>query len=183
MYKRQGDGGACFTDDEALATRLREIRNHGQDRAYHHPRIGINGRMDTIQSTIILSKMTLFPDEVQKRSQLGARYSELLAEANCVTPLIAAENLSVYAQYTLQVENRQAVRDALQTEGIPSAVYYPITLDQQPALRDKARISGNLDTAHTMQDKVMSLPMHPYLEEVQMQQITDCVRQTTCQAD
>jgi UDP-2-acetamido-2-deoxy-ribo-hexuluronate aminotransferase len=172
-----GDGGACFTDDERIATHLRELRNHGQDRAYHHPHLGINGRMDTLQAAVILSKMTLFPDEVDKRAQLGARYSEWLADANCITPVILPDHLSVYAQYTLQVENRQVVRDALSAAGIPTAVYYPITLDQQPALGDKSRISGDLETAHAMQERVMSLPMHPYLEAAPMQQIADCIHQ------
>ncbi|HOP18370.1 MAG TPA: DegT/DnrJ/EryC1/StrS family aminotransferase, partial [Gammaproteobacteria bacterium] len=125
-----GDGGACFTNDADIALRLKELRNHGQDRQYHHPRIGINGRMDGMQAAVILAKMEIFDDEVAARARIGARYSELLQDSACVTPAIADGYTSVYAQYTLQVDNRDAVRKALQDAGIPSAVYYPITLDQ-----------------------------------------------------
>ena len=171
-----GDGGACFTNDEALAGRIRELRNHGQDRRYHHPRIGVNGRMDGMQAAVILAKMALFPDEVQKRSTLGAQYSELLADADCVTPYIADGNQSVYAQYTLQVVDRDKVADALSKAGIPSAVYYPITLDQQPALASCSRVAGKLDITHRLAGEVISLPMHPYLGATDMQQIADTVR-------
>jgi UDP-2-acetamido-2-deoxy-ribo-hexuluronate aminotransferase len=160
-----GDGGACFTDDEAIATRLRELRNHGQDRAYHHPRLGINGRMDGIQAAVILAKLKIFDEEIEERVRIGARYSSLLAESDCVTPYIPSDCQSVYAQYTLQVDHRDRVREALQEAGIPSAVYYPITLDRQPALRDICRVSGRLDVTHALADKVVSLPMHPYLDE------------------
>jgi UDP-2-acetamido-2-deoxy-ribo-hexuluronate aminotransferase len=171
-----GDGGACFTDDDDQAARIRELRNHGQDRRYHHPRIGINGRMDTLQAAVILSKMTLFPDEVQQRSALGNRYSELLADSDCVTPLIAEGNLSVYAQYTLRVPRRDKVAAHLKDAGIPTAVYYPITLDQQPALATLCRVNGELGTAHRLAGEVISLPMHPYLSETDMDTITDAVK-------
>ncbi len=171
-----GDGGACFTNDDALATRLVELRNHGQDRRYHHPRLGLNGRMDGMQAAIIIAKMKLFPGEVAKRAGLGARYSELLGDVDCTTPHIADGNLSVYAQYTLQVEDRDALAKALGDKDVPSAVHYPVTLDQQPALADCCRISGTLDVAHTLADKVISLPMHPYLDEETLVAVTDAVR-------
>jgi len=171
-----GDGGACFTNDEALVTRMRELRNHGQDRRYHHPRIGLNGRMDTLQAAVILAKMALFPDEVARRSELGARYSDLLADLDCVTPYIAEGNLSVYAQYTLRVADRDAFAQRLQATGIPSAVHYPVTLDRQPALHDRCRVSGSLETAYRVAREVISLPMHPYLSEADMQAVTGAVR-------
>lgn len=171
-----GDGGACFTDDETIATRLREIRNHGQDRAYHHPRLGLNGRMDGMQAAVILAKMAIFDDEITARARIGARYSELLAGANCITPTIAEGYDSVFAQYTLQVSNREAVQQALRDADIPSAVYYPITLDQQPALAERSRISGDLAVTHALAGKVMSLPMHPYLDDATQVQICDAVR-------
>lgn len=171
-----GDGGACFTDDDAIATRMRELRNHGQDRRYHHPRVGLNGRMDTMQAAVVLSKMTLFPDEVNKRSKIGARYSAMLADAPCTTPHIATDNLSVYAQYTLRVADREALAAKLGEHGIPTAVHYPVTLDQQPALADCCRVSGSLDVSHALAREVVSLPMHPYLEDADMQRIVDAVR-------
>lgn len=172
-----GDGGACFTDDEAIATRLRELRNHGQDRAYHHPRLGINGRMDGMQAAVILSKLGIFDEEVEARARIGARYSELLADSSCVTPYIPSDCQSVYAQYTLQVENRDKVREALQQASIPSAVYYPITLDQQPALRAICRVDGSLNVTHALAEKVVSLPMHPYLDEDTQDRIVDALKQ------
>ncbi len=172
-----GDGGACFSNDEGIAVRLRELRNHGQDRAYHHPRLGINGRMDGMQAAVILAKLKIFDEEVEERARIGARYSALLADSECVTPYIPSDYQSVYAQYTLQVDDRDKVREALQKAGVPTAVYYPITLDQQPALRDIARVQGHLDVAHAMAERVMSLPMHPYLDAETQDHIADVVKQ------
>jgi UDP-2-acetamido-2-deoxy-ribo-hexuluronate aminotransferase len=160
-----GDGGACFTDDAALAKRMREIRNHGQDRRYHHPVLGLNGRMDTLQAAVILAKLPIFDDEVAARASIGARYSELLAGANCVTPWIAPGNTSVYAQYTVQVSDREAVVQTLQAKGIPTAVHYPVTLDRQPALAEVMTGAPSLPVAHRLAERVVSLPMHPYLDE------------------
>ncbi len=173
-----GDGGACFTNDPDIALRLKELRNHGQDRQYHHPRIGINGRMDGMQAAVILAKLAIFDDEVAARARIGARYSELLADANCLTPAIPDGYTSVYAQYTLQVDNRDTVQAALRDAGIPSAVYYPVTLDQQPALAARARVSGELSVTHGLSGRVMSLPMHPYLDEETQSSIVSQIRDT-----
>ena len=107
-----GDGGACFSNDEVLATRMRQIRVHGQDRRYHHPLVGINGRIDTLQAAVLLAKLEAFDTEVQLRSQLGAAYSEQLKDV-VTTPYIEPYNTSVFAQYTIQVDNRQALQDRL----------------------------------------------------------------------
>jgi UDP-2-acetamido-2-deoxy-ribo-hexuluronate aminotransferase len=171
-----GDGGACFTNDEALAVRLKELRNHGQDRQYHHPRIGINGRMDGMQAAVILAKLEIFDEEVSARARIGARYSSLLAGSGCGTPSIPPGQTSVYAQYTLQMDNRDAVRKSLQEAGIPSAIYYPVTLDRQPALASCARTCGDLAVAHRLQERVLSLPMHPYLDVDTQDRIVDIVR-------
>jgi UDP-2-acetamido-2-deoxy-ribo-hexuluronate aminotransferase len=171
-----GDGGACFTNDDGIASRLRELRNHGQDRQYHHPRIGINGRMDGMQAAVILAKLAIFDDEVAARARIGARYSSLLAGTRCVTPVVPEGYSSVYAQYTLQVEDRDALQAALRAAEIPTAVYYPITLDRQPALAARARVSGDLAVAHALAGRVVSLPMHPYLDEATQQRIADRVK-------
>ena len=170
-----GDGGACFTDDEALARRMAEIRNHGQDRRYHHPILGLNGRMDTLQAAVLLAKLPIFDDEVAARARIGARYSQLLADANCVTPWIAPGNTSVYAQYTLQVSDREAVVKALHEKGIPTAVHYPVTLDRQPALAQWQAGAAALPIAHRLADRVVSLPMHPYLEESTLETVAGAV--------
>ncbi len=160
-----GDGGACFTDDDDLAKAMREIRVHGQDRRYHHPRIGINGRLDTLQAAVLLAKMAVFADEVAARARIGARYSELLRDADCVTPHIENHNTSVYAQYTLQVDQRERFIAHLQEQGIPTAVHYPIPLHEQPALAGNSRVSGELTQADRTARRVVSLPMHPYLAD------------------
>ena len=172
-----GDGGACFTNDEALASRLRELRNHGQDRPYHHPRLGINGRMDGMQAAVILSKMAIFDEEVEARARIGARYSALLTDADCITPYTPTDYDSVYAQYTLQVKDRERVQQTLREAGIPSAVYYPVTLDQQPALREIGRSAGSLEVAHALAERVVSLPMHPYLDPETQDRIVGVLRE------
>jgi UDP-2-acetamido-2-deoxy-ribo-hexuluronate aminotransferase len=119
-----GDGGACFTNDDELAQIMLEIRVHGQDRRYHHARIGINGRMDTLQAAIVLAKMDIFPAEVAARTRIGDGYTTILQDI-VTTPYIAPDNTSVYAQYTIQVDNRKSVLEKLKAQGIPTAVHYP----------------------------------------------------------
>lgn len=165
-----GDGGALFTNDDNLAKAMREIRIHGQDRRYHHPRIGVNGRMDTLQATVLLAKLEIFDEEVATRARIGARYTELLnpeprTSNLVVTPYIESYNTSVYAQYTVQVENRDAVQKRLQEQGIPTAVHYPVPLHLQPVFAGLDQPAGNFPVAEYASGRVMSLPMHPYLDK------------------
>lgn len=155
-----GDGGAAFTDDDALAERMRELRNHGQDAPYHHPRLGINGRLDTIQAAVLLAKLQVFDDEIAARQIVAGRYDELLADS-AKTPVIRSGNTSVYAQYTIQIDNRDSVRESLNAHGIPNAVYYPVPLHRQPALQSDT----TLPVSEAAAARVLSLPMHPYLSE------------------
>lgn len=157
-----GDGGACFTNDDDLAKKMREIRVHGQDRRYHHPVIGLNGRLDTIQAAILLAKLSVFPQEIELRAQLGARYSQLLAD-KARTPIVPEGYDSVYAQYTLQVEGRELLIAALQAQGIPTAVHYPIPLHLQPAFANLGLGEGAFPVAEAAAKRVMSLPMYPDL--------------------
>lgn len=183
-----GDAGACFTDDAELAKRLREIRNHGQDRRYHHPRLGLNGRLDTMQAAILLAKLDIFPDEVAARSRLGQRYSELLAARGAgstadggdgvLTPCVHPDNLSVYAQYTLQVPDREAVAERLQQQGIPTAVHYPIPLNEQPVFA-LGMEGGGTPLSAAVARRVISLPMHPYLGDEAQARIVDAVAEAT----
>lgn len=170
-----GDGGACFTDDEKLAARMRQVRAHGQDRRYHHPVIGVNGRMDTLQAAILLAKLEVFPDEVEARKSVGAKYSDLLDGA-LVTPFIGPANTSVFAQYTVQVRDRDAMQKRLQAKGIPTAVHYPVPLHLQPAFAHLAQPKGKFLHAETAAEKVMSLPMHPYLTDAEILRICDAVK-------
>ena len=179
-----GDGGACFTQDAALAKALRQIRNHGQEQRYQHERLGINGRLDTLQAAVLLTKLEIFEQECRQRQLIGERYSTLLsllgakmtneAEHGVLVPFIAPEHQSVYAQYTLQVDDRTAVLAALKGSGIPTAVHYPIPLHHQPAIAQRFRASA-LPVAERVAQRVLSLPMHPYLSEVDQQRIVDAV--------
>ncbi|MDN5938730.1 MAG: DegT/DnrJ/EryC1/StrS family aminotransferase [Salinisphaera sp.] len=165
-----GDGGAVFASDPVLAERMRELRNHGQDRRYHHPRVGINGRLDTLQAAILLAKLAVFDDEVAARQQVAKRYDELLA-GKVTTPRLAAGNTSVYAQYTIEVDHRDAVQAALSEQGIPTAVHYPVPLNRQPALATDVAVP----VAEAAAQRVLSLPMHPYLSEQDQQTVAAAV--------
>ena len=169
-----GDGGACFTDDEALAVRMRQIMSHGQDRRYHHPLLGINGRLDTLQAAVLLAKLDLFDDEVAARERIGARYSELLHGVVGV-PLVATGCSSVYAQYTIQVSNREELAKMLQAQGIPTAVHYPAPLHLQPVFQGLGRPVGSFPVAEQVAERVISLPMHPYLTDEQQCRIAAAV--------
>jgi UDP-2-acetamido-2-deoxy-ribo-hexuluronate aminotransferase len=170
-----GDGGACFTNDEALATRMRQIRVHGQDRRYHHPLIGINGRLDTLQAAVLLAKLEVFDTETAARARIGAAYSELLRDA-VVTPYIEPYNIPVYAQYTIQVEDRDGFQQQLKAEGIPTVVHYPVPLHLQPAFAFPEVRCGSFPNAEATARRVVSLPMHPYLSDSNQREITSRVR-------
>lgn len=159
-----GEGGACFTNKSDLAERMRQIRNHGQEHRYYHTHLGINGRLDTLQAAVLLAKLEIFPDEVAARGRIGARYSERIEEwcSNIRTPYIAPENTSVYAQYTVIVENRESVQKRLTEQGIPTAIHYPLPLHHQPVF---AMSHLHLPQAEAAARGVLSLPMHPYLSE------------------
>jgi UDP-2-acetamido-2-deoxy-ribo-hexuluronate aminotransferase len=175
-----GDGGACFTDDDALAGKIRRIRVHGQDRRYHHAELGINGRMDTLQAAVLLAKLDVFPEEVEARARIGARYTALFGQLEVqwiVTPFIEHGNTSVYAQYTVQVENRDGVQKRLANGAIPipTAVHYPIPLHFQPAFAEMNLKPGAFPVSESAARRVMSLPMHPYLTEGELEHIVASV--------
>ncbi len=171
-----GDGGACFTNDHDLAEKIRQIRIHGQDRRYHHAILGINGRLDTLQAAVLLSKMRIFKTEVIQREQIGRRYSELLSGTKCVVPYVAPGNLHVYAQYTISVEDRDGLVNHLNKLNIPTSIHYPIPLHKQPAL---AHFYDGQDLTHSeyLSNHVVSLPMHPYLDEATQDLIVNSVKQ------
>jgi len=157
-----GDGGAIFTNDDELAKVLRQIARHGQNRRYHHIRVGVNSRLDTLQAAILLPKLEIFEAELAQRDRVAARYAQLLGEQGIPTPFVAPGNTSAWAQYTVQVDARDEVQAHLKQAGVPTAVHYPIPLNQQPAVKDE---HANLPVGDAIARKVMSLPMHPYLNE------------------
>jgi dTDP-4-amino-4,6-dideoxygalactose transaminase len=170
-----GDGGACFTDDDGLAEILRSLRMHGQgsDR-YEHPRIGWNSRLDTIQAAVLVEKLKIFPDEIEARNRIAQRYNAELGNSNCIRiPRVIPGAQSVWAQYTIQVEDRASLQADLRDEGIPSAVYYPIPLGRQ---RGYAHFpSVPTPVSDSLSASVVSLPMHPYLDEATQDRITAAV--------
>jgi len=160
-----GDGGAIFTNDDVVALAMREIRVHGQARRYYHTRIGVGGRMDTIQCAIILAKLDVFDHELQLRSEAGQRYIDLLRDIPGIAPpVVAVDRNSVWGQFTIQVDNRDKIAEHLKQVGIPTAVHYPVPLDQQPAYKNLYRANGLLDKSASAAKRVLSLPMHPYLD-------------------
>ncbi len=172
-----GDSGACFTDDDILAEKLLEIRNHGQNARYCHKRIGINGRMDTIQAAILIEKMKLLHDEIIMRQRVAQRYEELLA--NLVkTPTIMPGNRSVYAQYTIEVPNRDEFQQRMQILGIPTAIHYPVAMHQQQALEYLGYQLGDFPCAEKASRHVVSLPMHPYMSLEDQQAVANAVKST-----
>ncbi|MDN5843628.1 MAG: DegT/DnrJ/EryC1/StrS family aminotransferase [Alcaligenaceae bacterium] len=163
-----GDGGALFTNDDELATIIRQIARHGQDRRYHHIRVGMNSRLDTLQAAILLPKLDILDEEIELRQVVAHRYDELLGAEGITTPHIEAHNVSAWAQYTVRVPKRDAVQATLKQAGIPTAVHYPIPVNQQPAVADP---NARLPIGDTVAREVLSLPMHPYLTEDQARMI------------
>jgi UDP-2-acetamido-2-deoxy-ribo-hexuluronate aminotransferase len=180
-----GDGGALFTDSDELAKLMSEIRVHGQDRRYHHPRLGINGRLDTLQAAVLLTKLEIFDDEVAARGRIGARYSQLIEKQipNVVTPRLSAGCTSVYAQYTVEVARREAVEAAMKTRGVPTAVHYPIALHEQPVFASLGYRRGDFPAAERAADRVLSLPMHPYLTETDQDKVVQALKESVAESE
>lgn len=170
-----GDGGACFTNDDTLASALLELRNHGQSARYRHTRIGINGRLDTLQAAILLAKLDVFDEELIARAEAADRYTALLRDT-VVTPRILAGRTSAWAQYTIEVDDRAAVERSLHAAGIPTAVHYPTPLHQQPLYAGQPVAAGSFPHAERAAARVLSLPMHPYLEPRQIEQVANALK-------
>ncbi len=170
-----GDGGACFTNDDALAAAMLEIRNHGQASRYRHVRLGLNGRLDTIQAAVLLAKLEVFERELLLRSRVAARYNEHL-RGLVQTPFIDPENHSVYAQYTIELDDRDRVSESLREQGIPTAVHYPVPAHLQPAFQNLGYPEGSFPVAEAAARRVLSLPMHPYLSAGDQDRICAALR-------
>lgn len=171
-----GDAGACFTDDDDLAQAMREIRIHGQKNRYVHTRIGLNARMDTLQAAILLEKFEHFTEEMRLRQQVAANYDRLFNDI-IKTPTILPNNISAYAQYTIEVDNRDDFEKMMQAKGIPTAVHYPIAMHEQLALKDLGYKKGDFPIAERSSKRVVSLPMHPYLTAKEQLEIVKAVKE------
>ncbi len=178
-----GDGGAVFTEDDQLAETMRSLRVHGQGAdKYDNVRIGMNARLDTIQAAILLEKLSIFSDEIIARNQVARRYGEALADV-AIVPRVASDMTSVWAQYTLRLPagRRDAVAAKLKAVGVPTAVYYPKPLHLQTAYRGFPVADGGLPVSEAIAAEVLSLPMHPYLDEVTQNRIVSAVRKALSQ--
>ncbi|MBT6759759.1 MAG: aminotransferase DegT, partial [Candidatus Marinimicrobia bacterium] len=173
-----GDGGAIFTDDDDLYEKLVSVRVHGKGGdKYDNIRIGLNGRMDTLQAAIVLEKFTLFPGEVKLRNEVAAKYNELLSD-RVVVPQVANGYTSVWAQYSIlakDADDRANLQAKLKDAGIPSAVYYPKPLHQQTAFNHLAYKDGDFPVSEEMSQRIFSLPMHPYLETADIETICEVI--------
>ena len=182
-----GDGGACFSNDAQLALRMRRISRHGQSHRYFHTDLGVNGRIDTVQAAILLAKLELFDAEVEARQQVASRYTQKLqAVGFTATPYLAVGNTSVYAQYTLQVQNREVVQQKLLQGGVPTAVHYPTLLCQQPALvgcGERCLHTCASTNAQRAAERVLSLPMHAYLSDGDQDQVINALAQAVVEVD
>jgi len=159
-----GDGGAVFCNDNGMMEKLRSIRVHGQGSdKYNNVRIGINGRLDTMQAAVLLAKMEIFDEEIHLRNAAAARYSEKLKNS-VTTPYVPKEFVSVWAQYSLVTEHRDAMLDKLKSRGVPTAVYYPKPLHLQEAFRSLGYKRGDFPVSERIADSIFSVPMHPYLK-------------------
>lgn len=171
-----GDGGAVFTDDDELATVLRSIRTHGQGSdKYENVRVGINARIDTLQAAVLLQKLTVFDEELDQRQVVARRYAEGLGDVVTV-PTVLPGAVSAWAQYTILVDDRESVVRRLGEQGVPTAVYYPRTLGSQPPYATNPAAPGGTPVADELTARVLSLPMHPYLDEVTQDRIMTAVR-------
>ncbi|HEU4987501.1 MAG TPA: DegT/DnrJ/EryC1/StrS aminotransferase family protein [Rhizobiaceae bacterium] len=177
-----GDGGAMFTNDGELADKLRSIAFHGKGESqYDNVRVGLNSRLDTIQAAILIEKLAILPDEMDKRQEVARCYSEGLADVVKV-PVIAQHSRSAWAQYAIETDQRDAVRQRLREEGIPSVVYYEKPLHVQKAYEHYPRTPSGLTVSETLPDRILCLPMHPYLEKADQDRIIETIRSAVSEA-
>ena len=170
-----GEGGALFCQDDDLAERMRAISTHGGIQRHHHPLLGTNGRFDSVQAAVLLAKWPHFEAEVQERGRIGALYSAKLADV-CETPKIAAGNTHVFAQYTVRLPDRDRVTAELKRQAIPTAVYYPKCLHEQPVFAKLGYHLGDFPVAEKASREVLSLPMHPFLKEGEQDKVIEAIR-------
>ncbi|MBU0631642.1 DegT/DnrJ/EryC1/StrS family aminotransferase [bacterium] len=171
-----GDGGAIFTDNDELASKMRMLLNHGQNERYKHKYIGINGRLDAVQAAILDVKLRHFDKEVKLRQEIGQRYSLLLKDAGVTTPHVKDDRTSVYAQYSVRVKDRAAMVAKLSEKSIPTAVHYPMPLHLQEAFIYLGYKEGDFPISERVSNEIMSLPMSPYLTDEQQEFIVEAIK-------
>jgi UDP-2-acetamido-2-deoxy-ribo-hexuluronate aminotransferase len=172
-----GDGGAIFTNDDARASRLRSIRNHGEGRTPSEAlRVGVNGRLDTLQAAILLAKLSAFPEELESRNRVAAHYDVRLSNL-VATPMRQEGKSSAWAQYSILLDKRDEISRSLRDAGIPSAVYYPTPLHLQPAYTQFGDGVGSLPVTESLSSRILSLPMHPDMDQETADRICDALQE------
>jgi UDP-2-acetamido-2-deoxy-ribo-hexuluronate aminotransferase len=159
-----GDGGAVFTNNDKYAEKIKMMRVHGQNKRYHHKHIGMGGRLDTIQAAILLAKLPHYESEIKMRQKVAITYSKSLNHS-LIKPTLKKKRSSVWAQYTIRVQNRDQVQQKLKQEGIPTAVHYPMPLHLQECFQYLSYKKGDFPIAELVSNEVMSLPMNPYVTD------------------
>lgn len=171
-----GDGGAVFAADASLAAKIKSLMNHGQAERYKHQFVGINGRLDTIQAAVLRVKLKYFDEEIRMRSIVAERFNQLLSSgSSLVTPVVRGDRTSVYAQYSVRSQNRDALIAHLNANGVPTAIHYPIPLYRQEALRDSACSPAEYPVTERVTNEIMSLPMSAFLTEDQQNYIVEVI--------
>ena len=170
-----GDGGAIFTGDDGIAQACREIRVHGQSKRYVHSRVGVGGRMDTLQCAVVLAKLERFEWELERRAEIGRLYLAKLASCQTATPVtVRSDRESVWGQFTVLAKDRPALKARLDAAGIPTAIHYPVPLHRQPAYAD-ANAPHSFPVSEAVADRVLSLPMSAYMDESQVDQVVQAM--------
>lgn len=172
-----GDGGALFTNDDDIAAKMKAIRTHGGERRHYHTLVGTNGRFDTLQAAVVLAKFPYFDEEVRIRAEIGDRYGKLLSGVDLTVPEVAEGNTSVWAQYTIRVANRDDVGAKLKEKGVPTAVYYPKCLHEQPVFAELGYKWGDFPAAEKASREVLSLPMSPFLTESDQDLVVEALKE------
>jgi len=168
-----GDGGAIFTNDTELAEIIRQIARHGQTRRYHHVRVGVNSRLDTIQAAILLEKLKILDSEIAARHEIASAYNQAFASIKeILTPQLDETNRSAWAQYTIRTTNREQLTTKLAAQKIPDAIHYPLPMYRQPAVLDATVYLTNSETAA---NEVLSLPIHAYMDKATVDKIVDVI--------
>jgi len=160
-----GDGGAVFTNDEALAHKIKSLRVHGQSKRYHHHYIGMGGRMDALQCAIVSVKLKYYASDLALRQEVASKYTKALKDKEIILPFISENTTSVFAQYSIRVQNREALQTSLKAKGIPTAVHYPMPLHLQECFAYLGHKKGDFPMAECVSNEILSLPMNPYVSD------------------
>jgi len=170
-----GDGGAVFTNDDALARKMKSLRVHGQSKRYHHQYIGMGGRLDTLQAAVLNMKLKYYEQDLAMRQQIAKQYTKALEDKDIILPLVTKKATSAWAQYSVRVQNRDEVQTQLKEQGIPTAVHYPMPLHLQECFEYLEYKEGDFPIAEEVSNEIMSLPMNPYVSDEEIKYIVACL--------